>query len=107
MSVSWFSLVSSGIESPRRRALGRNLIEAQPALGVACVPASKGLPASDGDVDKTRLNFKRPGMTSDPLGRHDRGARAAESVEDNIVPPCAVLDGVGHQRNRLGGRMRT
>ena len=33
----------------------RNLIEAQPALGVACVPAGKGLPAADGDVDKTRL----------------------------------------------------
>src|SRR5215216_5014381 len=105
MSVSCFTS-SLGSESPRSRAIGRNLIEAQAALGVACVPAGEGLPAADGDVDKSRLDFHRTGMASDPLGRHDRGAGAGEGVEDDIAPPRAVLDGVGHQRDRLGGWMR-
>src|SRR3954451_18015343 len=106
MSVSLLSLVTSGSQSRCPRALCRNLIEAQPALGVACVPAGKGLPAADGDVDKTRLDVQRTGMASDPLGSDDRGARAGKSVEDHIAPPCAVLDSVGHQGDRFGARMR-
>src|SRR4029077_11926427 len=72
----------------------------------ACVPASEGLPAADGDVDKSRLDVQRTGMASHPLGSDDGGARAGKSVEDNIAPPCAVLNSVGHQGYRLGGRMR-
>jgi hypothetical protein len=62
MSVSWFCLVISASESRCPRALGRNLIEAQAALGVAGVAACKGLPAADRDVDKPRLDFQRTGM---------------------------------------------
>jgi hypothetical protein len=62
MSVSWFCLVISASESRCPQALGRNLIEAQAALGVAGVAACKGLPAADRDVDKPRLDFQRTGM---------------------------------------------
>jgi len=45
-------------------------------------------------------------MASDPLGRHDRGARAGEGVEHDVTAPRAVLDGVGYEGDRLGGGMR-
>jgi hypothetical protein len=57
--------------------------------------SSKGLPAADRHIDKPRLDFQPTGMASDPLGRQDRGARAAEGVEDDIAAARAVLDGVG------------
>src|SRR5262245_10302510 len=106
MSVSWFNLVFSGSEFHRPRAVGGDLVEAQPALGVTCIAAGKGLPATDRGVDKPRLDFQRTGLASDPLGGKDRGARAGEAVEDYIPPACTILDGVGHQGDRLGGWMR-
>ena len=90
----------------RGRAISRDLVEAQSGLGMDCVPAREGLPATDGDVDEPRLDLKCTSMPPHPLGRHDRRARAREGVEHDVATPRAVLDGIGDESDRLGGGMR-
>src|SRR5438552_10076133 len=52
-----------------------------------------------------RFEFQRKSTASDPLGSEDRRAGAAESVENSASTAGAILHSVGHEPNRLCGRM--
>ena len=50
------------------RTLGGDFVEALPAGTVDCVFARQGLPATDGDINKTWLDLKCKTAPSNPLG---------------------------------------
>src|SRR5262245_9370685 len=50
-------------------ALLCNLAKGQATVGMDGIPAGKGLPPSDRDIDVTRIQIHRTGLASDPFGR--------------------------------------
>ena len=70
------------------------------------IPAGEGLPPSDGDVDVAGVDLQTVGTTAHTLCGHERGAGSAKGIEHDLSPPCAVLDRVRYQGDRLSRRVR-
>src|SRR5262245_36467203 len=60
--------ISANMKTPLRWVLICDFIKAEAAVRVNCVPAGKGLPSTDSDIDEARLDLHRAGMASHPLG---------------------------------------
>src|SRR5262245_33153789 len=98
--------IRAGLRHSSLSALLRNLAKGQATVGMDGIPAGKGLPTSDGDIDVTRIQIHRTGLASDPFGRKEGGAGAAEGVDHNLVALGAVLDRIGDEGDGLDGRVR-
>jgi hypothetical protein len=61
------------------------------------IPTREGLPPPDRDIDITRINLDRARLPADTLGREQRRAGAAESVEHQLIALGDVFDRVGDQ----------
>jgi len=66
---------------------------------------SHGLPATDGDIDETRLELQHIGFAAYTLRRQECCSRPAEGIEDDVAALGYVLHCIGDQRHRLDGRM--
>src|SRR6516164_7779924 len=86
-------------------ALACEFVKAQSAVNVNGILSRKGLPTSDSEIDKARLDFERVGPPADALGCQYGRAGATEGVEHDGAAAGAVLDSIRHQRHRLDGRM--
>src|SRR5262245_44061071 len=98
--------IRAGLLNSYFNALLRDLAKGQPTVGMNGIPAGKGLPTSDRYIDVTRIQIHRTGLASDPFGRKEGGAGAAEGVDHNLVALGAILDRIGDEGDGLDGRVR-
>jgi hypothetical protein len=85
-----------------------DFLVAQIQSSVKCVFASERLPTADSEIDVEGINLKPAAAPANSLGGQQCCARAAKAVQNDIVSPGAVLDGVSDHLDRLyrGMQMR-
>src|SRR5215469_16859775 len=71
-----------------------------------CAVSGKGLPAPDDGIDVARIELQSVTAPAGSLRRHDGGAATHKGIKDNVAPGRAIHDGVGHQGDRLHGRVQ-
>jgi hypothetical protein len=83
-----------------------DFVEQFAANRVSGASAGKGLPTADDGVDISWVEFQPVAAPSGAFRRNQGRPAAEKSVEDEVAPRRAIHDGVGHECDRLDGRVQ-